>query len=80
MVLPLITVKAAINTYNEDNNTRIEIRQCKYLNDIIEQDHRFIKRITKPMLGFKNFHCTQKTLTGIELVRMIKKGQFRYSV
>ena len=50
------TNKVAINTYNEDNNTRIGIRQCKYLNNIVEQDHRFIKRITRPMLGFKNFY------------------------
>ena len=73
------TNKAAITAYNEDNNTRIKIRQCKYLNNIIEQDHRFIKRITRPMLNFKNFHCAQKTLAGIELVRMIKKGPQRYS-
>ncbi|MFK7893053.1 MAG: DDE-type integrase/transposase/recombinase, partial [Granulosicoccus sp.] len=56
---------------------RIKIRQCKYLNNIVEQDHRLIKRITKPMLGFKNFLCAQATLTGIELIRMIKKGQLR---
>jgi len=74
------TNKAAINTYNEDNNTHVEIRQCKYLNNIVEQDHRFVKKLTRPMLGFKNFHCAQKTLSGIELVRMIKKGQYRYSV
>ena len=73
------TNKAAITAYNEDNNTRIKIRQCKYLNNIIEQDHRFIKRITRPMLNFKNFHCAQKTLAGIELIRMIKKGQQLYS-
>ncbi len=72
--------KAAIIGYNIDNNTRIEIRQCKYLNNLIEQDHRFIKRLTRPMLGFKNFYCAQKTLAGIELVRMIKKGQYRYSI
>ena len=41
---------------------------------IVEQDHRFIKRKTKLMLGFKNFHAAQKTLAGIELIRMIKKG------
>ncbi len=73
--------KQAINTYNEDNNTRIEIRQCKYSNNIVEQDHRFVKRLTRPMLGFKNFHCAQKKiLAGMELVRMIKKGQYRYSI
>ena len=36
---------------------QIEVRQVKYLNNIIEQDHRFIKKRTKPMLGFKSFHC-----------------------
>ena len=47
--------KAAIDNYNSENNTDIEIRQCKYLNNIIEQDHRFIKKIMRPMLGFKSF-------------------------
>ncbi len=44
----------------------------------LEQDHRLIKRITKPMLGFKCFFSTQKTLAGIELVRMLRKGQMRH--
>lgn len=69
--------KAGIKSFNQDNNKRIKIRQCKYLNNIIEQDHRFIKRKTKLMLGFKNFEAAQKTLAGVELVRMIKKGQQR---
>jgi putative transposase len=54
----------------------IEIIQIKYLNNIIEQDHRFIKRITKPMQGFKAFASAQATLAGIELVHMIRKKQF----
>ena len=45
------------------------------MNNIIEQDHRNIKWNTRPMLGFKNFHCVQKTLAAIELMKMIKKGQ-----
>ena len=45
---------------------KIKIRQCKYLNNIVEQDHRNIKRIIKPMMGFKNFYSAQKTLMGIE--------------
>ena len=69
--------KAGIKTYNHVNNKRIEIRQCKYLNNIVEQDYRFIKRKTKLVLGFKNFYAAQKTLAGVELVRMIKKGQQR---
>jgi len=70
---------AGIKLYNEDNHKRIEIRQCKYLNNIVEQDHRNIKRITDAMLGFKNFVCAEAILTGIELVAMLKKCQQRYS-
>lgn len=54
---------------------QITIRQVKYLNNMIEQDHRGIKRITKPMLGFKSFICAGATLMGIELYHMIRKGQ-----
>jgi len=54
---------------------QIQIRQIKYLNNIIEQDHRGIKRIVKPMMGFKAFHSAEATLVGIELCRMLKKGQ-----
>jgi len=68
---------AAIKQYDQDNNKRIKIRQRKYLNNIIEQDHRKIKRITRPMMGFKNFHAAQQTLTGIELMAMLKKGQMK---
>jgi len=42
---------------------------------VVEQDHRRIKRLTRPMMGFKNFHCAQRTLAGIEVMAMIKKGQ-----
>lgn len=55
--------------------SKIIIQQVKYLNNLIEQDHRAIKRITKPMLGFKSFICAAATLAGIELYHMIKKGQ-----
>ena len=61
--------KAAIKEYNAENDTSIEIRQVKYLNNIVEQDHRSIKRITRPMLGFKEFYSASVTLRGIELVR-----------
>jgi putative transposase len=54
---------------------QIQIRQIKYLNNIVEQDHRGIKRIVKPMMGFKAFHSAEATLAGIELCRMLKKGQ-----
>ncbi|MCP3923434.1 MAG: IS6 family transposase, partial [Desulfobacterales bacterium] len=51
------------------------IRQIKYLNNIVEQDHRAIKRIISPMLGFKSFNTAWRTLKGIEAFHMIKKGQ-----
>ena len=69
--------KAGIKQFNRDFNKRIKIRQCKYLNNIIEQDHRRIKRLTRQMVGFKNFHAAQKTLAGIEVMAMIKKGQIK---
>ncbi len=53
----------------------ITIRQTKYLNNILEQDHRFIKRITRPMMGFKAFHSAVATIAGIETAHMIRKGQ-----
>jgi IS6 family transposase len=53
----------------------IGIRQIKYLNNIIEQDHRSIKRIVNPMLGFQSFRSANKTLKGIEAMNMIQKGQ-----
>jgi len=53
----------------------IIVRQIKYLNNIIEQDHRAIKRVTKPMLNFKSFRAARNVLAGIELMHMIRKGQ-----
>ena len=49
--------------------------QVKYLNNIVEQDHRAIKRVTKPMLNFKSFRAAKCVLAGIELMHMIRKGQ-----
>jgi putative transposase len=66
---------AAIRGYNDEHGTAIAIRQVKYLNNIVEQDHRAVKRITRPMLGFKSFEAAQCTLAGIELMHMIRKGQ-----
>lgn len=52
-----------------------ELRQSKYLNNLIEQDHRSIKRLVKPGLGFSAFETAWKTLQGYECVHMIRKGQ-----
>ena len=58
---------------------QIRIRQIKYLNNIVEQDHRSIKRITQPMMGFKAFNSASATIAGIELHHMLKKGQYKNS-
>jgi transposase-like protein len=67
--------EAAIKSYNEAHGTHIIIRKRRYLTKIVEQDHRAVKRITRPMLGFKAFDAAQSTLVGIELMHMIKKRQ-----
>lgn len=69
--------KAALDFCNQGvaENEKIKIRQIKYLNNIVEQDHRSIKKQTKPTLGFKCFHAARATIDGIENVRMIQKGQ-----
>ena len=54
-----------------------ELRQVKYLNNLIEQDHRFIKRRTRPGLGFFSFDTAQRTLAGYETMNMIRKGQVK---
>jgi IS6 family transposase len=51
------------------------IRQTKYLNNIVEQDHRFIKKITNKMMGFKTFQRAEKTIMGIEAFHMLRKQQ-----
>jgi transposase-like protein len=52
-----------------------KLRQSKYLNNMIEQDHRHIKRIVRLMMGFKSFNSARKTLSGIEAMNMMRKGQ-----
>lgn len=68
---------AAVRGLIADSGLAIELRQSKYLNNMIEQDHRAIKRRTRPMRGFKSFRSAIKLLAGIETMRMIKKGQMR---
>ena len=56
------------------NHTKL--RSSKYLNNLIEQDHRGIKSRTRPMLSFKSFDCAATTIAGVELLHRIRKGQF----
>jgi transposase-like protein len=55
---------------------RVRVRSCKYLNNVVEQDHRRIKQRIRPMLGFKRFETAAVTIRGIELAEKIKKQQF----
>ncbi|KVE39943.1 IS6 family transposase [Burkholderia sp. TSV86] len=68
---------AALKDLNASRERPIKIRQRKYLNNIVEQDHRAIKRRTRPMMGFKDFHCARVLLGGIEVMHMIAKGQMK---
>ncbi len=54
-----------------------ELRQVKYLNNRLEQDHRFIKQLTKPGMGFGSFNTARRTLRGMEAMNMIRKGQLQ---
>jgi len=54
-------------TFHKKKNRRVKIRQSKYLNNIVEQDRRRIKRVTRLMLGLNNVHSALATLVGIEL-------------
>ena len=66
---------AAITSMQADSGLPIQMRQSKYLNNLVEQDHRAVKRITRPMLGFKSFRCARILIAGIETIHMIRKGQ-----
>lgn len=59
---------------------RSHLRQCKYLNNIIEQDHRFIKRRIRPTLELRRFHTAWRILRGIEMMNALRKGQARWIV
>ena len=61
--------------YNGTLSVKTTLRKVKYLNNIIEQDHRFIKRKDRPMLGFDSFETAEKTICEIETMHMIRKGQ-----
>ena len=68
---------SGIAAYNKATGSNIECRQCKYLNNIVEQDHRPVKRKMRAMMGFKSFRSASITIAGIELIHMIHKGQLR---
>ncbi|WP_395300787.1 IS6 family transposase [Enterobacter sp. ECC-175] len=67
----------ALTTLNagKPEEETITVRQSKYLNNLVEQDHRNIKRRIRSMMGFKSFRRAQTVLAGVELIHMIRKGQ-----
>ncbi|MGP2408156.1 IS6 family transposase [Yersinia sp. 2545 StPb PI] len=71
--------RKAIRHHGEPDEEAITVRQSKYLNNLIEQDHRNIKRRIRLMLGFKSFRRAQTLMTGTELSHMILKGQYQHS-
>ena len=66
---------AAVRGLIADSGMEVELRQSKYLNNVVEQDHRAIKRRTRPMMGFKSFGSAAKLIAGIETMHLVKKGQ-----
>ncbi len=66
---------AAVVSIRADSGLSIELRQSRYLGNLVEQDHRAIKRITCAVLGFKSFRCARILLAGIETMHLIRKGQ-----
>ena len=71
---------AAVHGLIADSGAAIELRQSKYLNNVVEQDHRAIKRRTRAMMGFKSFDSARKIIGGIETMHVIKKGQLGCSM
>jgi putative transposase len=69
---------AAMKEVNKENRDRIEVRKSKFLNNMVEQDHRFIKKRIRSMLGFKTFHSARIILAGVEVLHMIFKNQSGY--
>ena len=57
---------------------RVEHRQVKYLNNHLEADHGQLKRLIRPTLGFQSMRSAWATFAGFELMRMFRKGQFRF--
>jgi putative transposase len=66
---------AGINLYNQIESTNIEIRRCKYLNNIVEGDHFGLKRALTLATGFKRMEPAKNSIYGAEVIRMIRKDQ-----
>jgi len=65
---------AAVLGLINDSGASIELRQSKYLNNLVEQDHRAIKRIVRPTLGLQDFDGARRLIAGIETMHMSRRG------
>ena len=63
----------------EELSESVELRQNKYLNNRVEQDHRFMKRLVKPGMGFGSFNTAKRTIKGYKIMHMLRKGQTYWS-
>ena len=80
MLFEVPTNKAALDQMNAQREILFNIRQRKYLNNAVEQNHQTVKRVTRPILGSKSFRSAQAVLAGIKLMHMIHKtNSARYS-
>ncbi len=62
---------------DKELSQKVKLRQKKYLNNIVEQDHRGIKRLIKPGMGFGSFNTARRTIRGYEIMNMMRKGQIQ---
>ena len=74
--MPALRRMGMNNEFNYRWDDPVQIRNCPYLNNVVEQDHRRVKSRVAPMLGFKRFFNARRVLSGVELVHKIIKGQF----
>lgn len=68
-------IKATMDGISTGRDEAIEARQVKYLDNIVEQGHRAVKRISKSIPGIESFRAASSVLAGIELMQTIRKGQ-----
>ena len=66
----------SFNAKDEDKTSEIVIYHSKYLNNVVEQDYRFVKPLSCPMMRFKALYSARSTLAGIELCHLLRKGQY----
>lgn len=75
--MPLIPLSIDQLQEKEELSEQVELRQNKYLNNILEQDHKESKRLVKPGMGFGSFNTARSTIKGSEIINMLRQGQIK---